>query len=108
MTLVFKWHHYRYWSIDVCNEYHRKSGWHCLTLIESHICKIMNNTLLISIWIVLNSRVHEKRHRENTKTEKCTLCSAAFEHKFHLKQHMKRKHGAEVPDGSRNTDRMDE
>lgn len=37
-------------------------------------------------------RVHERRHRENTKTKSCPFCTATFEHKFHLKQHIERKH----------------
>ena len=44
-------------------------------------------------------RVHDRRHRENTKTESCPLCSAKFEHKFYLKQHINRKHNAEMPTG---------
>lgn len=46
---------------------------------------------------VVNFRRHERRHTENTKTIKCTLCKSAFEHKFFLKQHMQRKHGVEIP-----------
>ncbi|XP_055306009.1 zinc finger protein 449-like [Sitodiplosis mosellana] len=42
-----------------------------------------------------NLRIHERRHTEDTKTLKCTMCSAKFEHKFYLKQHMQRKHQIE-------------
>ncbi|XP_031632785.1 zinc finger imprinted 3-like [Contarinia nasturtii] len=48
-------------------------------------------------------QVHEKRHTEDTKTEKCLFCPAAFEHKFYLRDHIKRRHGAEVPSGTTKT-----
>ena len=40
-------------------------------------------------------RTHERRHTEDTKTLKCTMCSAKFEHKFYLNQHMQKKHQIE-------------
>lgn len=42
-------------------------------------------------------RVHERRHREDTKKFKCTLCPAAFEYKHDFTLHLQRKHDAELP-----------
>lgn len=44
----------------------------------------------------------------NTKTESCPFCSATFEHKFHLKQHIKRRHDAEMPTGLRDNVDMEQ
>lgn len=42
-------------------------------------------------------RMHEKRHREDTKKFKCTFCPAAFEFKHDFSLHLDRKHNAEIP-----------
>lgn len=36
--------------------------------------------------------MHERRHTDNYKTEKCEICSQAFEFKYQLRNHMAKKH----------------
>lgn len=78
-------------------EFWEKSYWNLIFSLSFWILFLIKWQKIKSIF---RFRVHEKRHTVNTKTEKCTFCSAAFEHKFHLRQHMKRRHEAEVPNGS--------
>lgn len=41
-------------------------------------------------------RIHEQRHIKNIIAEECYLCSATFQHRSHLKQHLLREHQTEI------------
>lgn len=76
-------------AVEVIN---RNWNWfHQIFYIANKFSKLyLNKEIEFSL-----NRAHEKRHNGDTKKEKCQLCSAAYEHKFHFLQHLKRKHGIE-------------
>lgn len=84
-------------SLQVCSNRFR---WHPNTLPRFSFKRVQHLDLRRFVF-TFYFRTHERRHRENTKTESCPFCTATFEHKFHLKQHIKRKHNAEMPAGAR-------
>lgn len=85
-------------SLQVCLNRFR---WHAKHTLPRFSFKWVKHLDLRRVVFTLHFRTHERRHRENTKTESCPFCTATFEHKFHLKQHIKRKHNAEMPAGAR-------